>query len=329
MTEKYQNKTKIPKIVAFCALVVAVLWFSFELGVQSNAVENGALRITIDDITPSSVVYSIESNITYENALLIIAAYDSNDDLLDSKTEVQTIARGGIRNAKQVFSSVRFDNARVFLLDATTGIPLCACGEFVHQVAFIDYDGTLLSAQEVSHCQAATTPENPTRAGYNFTGWDRSYQDVQEDLTLRACYVKETIENLFSVSSASGRVGDEITVRVSLDGNVLLSGFDMKLFYDDSVLEYVSTDSELSMDVLEKHIAEEHCVLFNYLSAGENRTAGGAIADVTFRIKNRNQTAANLQLSPNSVVYVATEAEYGGNPIPTVCSLKDGVITIQ
>ena len=324
--KNHGKRIKCGKKAAFYAIMILTIFLFMGMDMRSSAAQDSALQIQIDEVTPSSVSYSVNSSVPYENAVLVVAAYDREDNLVDCTAEVQTIERG-IHSARQVFASVRFDTAKVFLLDAKSWVPLCACGEFVHQVTFVDYDGTLLSAQEIVHRQAATAPENPTRIGYSFTGWDRNYQDIQEDLVVTACYVEEGVENIFSVSSASGSVGEEITVRVSLSGNVLLSGFDIQLLYDDTILEYVSTDSELSMDVLDQHIAEDHYIIFNYLSAGGNRTTGGAISDITFRVRSNSKTVAALRLLSNSVVYVASE--YGGNPVPTAYSLKDGGITIR
>ncbi len=58
--------------------------------------------------------------------------------------------------------------------------------EFV--VKFTDYDGNVLSTQLVKRGEAATAPEAPSRDWYAFTGWNRSFADVCEDITVRAMY---------------------------------------------------------------------------------------------------------------------------------------------
>lgn len=56
-------------------------------------------------------------------------------------------------------------------------------------VIFKDYDGTVLTTQSVGYGKSATPPkENPTREGYSFAGWDKSYNNVTQDLTITATY---------------------------------------------------------------------------------------------------------------------------------------------
>ncbi|MDR0813948.1 MAG: leucine-rich repeat protein [Oscillospiraceae bacterium] len=55
-------------------------------------------------------------------------------------------------------------------------------------VTFVDYDGATLKQQSVLPGGAATAPDVPTRAGYTFTGWDKSFDSVTENLTVTAQY---------------------------------------------------------------------------------------------------------------------------------------------
>lgn len=57
-----------------------------------------------------------------------------------------------------------------------------------HSVTFTDWDGTVLSTQQVLHGSAATAPANPTREGYTFTGWSADFSNVTSDLTVIAQY---------------------------------------------------------------------------------------------------------------------------------------------
>ena len=50
-----------------------------------------------------------------------------------------------------------------------------------HKVEFRDYDGTLLSSQQVEHKQSAVPPEDPAHEGATFKGWSPDYHDITED----------------------------------------------------------------------------------------------------------------------------------------------------
>ncbi len=57
-----------------------------------------------------------------------------------------------------------------------------------YTVTFVDWDGTVLSEQQVSHGAAASAPADPTRAGYTFIGWDKDFSKITANLTVTALY---------------------------------------------------------------------------------------------------------------------------------------------
>ncbi len=65
-------------------------------------------------------------------------------------------------------------------------------GEYLYTVTFVDYDGTILGSDKVHYGTAATAPEDPSRDGYNFAGWDKDYSNVTDDMTITAQYTVST-----------------------------------------------------------------------------------------------------------------------------------------
>lgn len=52
----------------------------------------------------------------------------------------------------------------------------------------MDWDGTVLSEQEVTQGGNATPPSDPSRTGYTFAGWSRSFTNIQENRVITAIY---------------------------------------------------------------------------------------------------------------------------------------------
>ncbi|ABR47945.1 cell wall/surface repeat protein [Alkaliphilus metalliredigens QYMF] len=57
-----------------------------------------------------------------------------------------------------------------------------------YTVTFKDHDGSLLKTEVVYNGESATVPNNPTREGYTFAGWDKSFNNVTTDLEVIAQY---------------------------------------------------------------------------------------------------------------------------------------------
>ena len=61
-----------------------------------------------------------------------------------------------------------------------------------YTVTFKDWDDTTLKTQTVNSGASATAPSDPTRAGYTFTGWDKTFTNVTSDLTVTAQYTQNS-----------------------------------------------------------------------------------------------------------------------------------------
>ena len=84
-----------------------------------------------------------------------------------------------------------------------------------HSVTFVDYDGTVLSAQSVAHGSAAIEPTAPEREGYAFIGWDKDFSNVTEDMTVTAQYSANSYSITYTVN------GEEYTAQTYEFGAVV------------------------------------------------------------------------------------------------------------
>lgn len=65
--------------------------------------------------------------------------------------------------------------------------------EKTYTVTFYDYDGKVLSTQEVLPNGNAVEPEEPERDGYRFEGWDIAFNNVTSNLSVKAKYIQEFV----------------------------------------------------------------------------------------------------------------------------------------
>ena len=58
----------------------------------------------------------------------------------------------------------------------------------IYTVTFVDWDDTVLKVEQVPYGGSATAPPDPSHEGYVFIGWDKPFDNVTSDLTVRALY---------------------------------------------------------------------------------------------------------------------------------------------
>lgn len=62
-----------------------------------------------------------------------------------------------------------------------------------YTVRFYDYSGgSLLKTEQVQQGGNATAPTNPTRTGYTWNGWDKSFTNIQSDLNVYGTWTIKT-----------------------------------------------------------------------------------------------------------------------------------------
>ncbi len=118
-----------------------------------------------------------------------------------------------------------FLNAAIHFLGATK-----------YTVTFVDYNGTVLKTETVSEGEAATPPTEPTRDGYTFTGWDKAFDAVSEDLTVRATYALASTEPTIIISEETASAGDTVEITVAIQNNTDVASLVLDLAFDNTAL---------------------------------------------------------------------------------------------
>ena len=67
---------------------------------------------------------------------------------------------------------------------------ICFVPTASYKVIFKDYNDVILSSQTIEYGCSAIQPKNPKRLGYKFKGWDKKFDNITEDLIIKAQYEK-------------------------------------------------------------------------------------------------------------------------------------------
>lgn len=319
-------KTKPIFVIGKWLLLLGIVLFFTAFTVQTvGASDSETFRLRLDSCSNKTVSYTIFGGNAEREVYAAAVAY-KNGKMVDCRMRVYVLTEKE-RNVEETFSE-EFGCVKVLLLDKVSLKPLCknAGTEEKFSVLFQDEDGTVLSEQLVKWGENAVLPEAPTKSGLIFKGWNGNYTSVCQDTVITAEYVDETAENVFTVTGENGKVGDLVKVSVDLRGTVALCGFDMRLLYDKDSLEFVSTDTEFSFDVMANHIADSGSIRFNF-SSTKNKTRGGTVLKAVFRIKEQAKSATVVKLQAIDVV--SADTVIFGNLIDADYTTTEGVVRIN
>ena len=155
---------------------------NYDIKVESGKLTVGkaALTVTADD---KAVTY-LDAPPAYTATYSGFVAGDDSGDLgglltlscaytAGSAVGDYVITPGGVTSGNY---NITFDNGTL------------SVAQLILTVLFADYDGTVISTDRVTYGRAANAPEDPEREGYNFAGWDRSFDNVTANMTVTATY---------------------------------------------------------------------------------------------------------------------------------------------
>ncbi len=153
-------------------------------------------------------------------------------------------------------------------------------------VTFKDYSGITLGTANVKEGGNATAPVTPSREGYTFKGWSSSLNSVTGDKIVTAEYTLNSGNNIFDIAYKVN--GNNVTVTLSLAGNVCLAGFEGTLSFEG--MNVVSTTGKSSMVCN----AKGNVVSMSY-GGPYNVTKGEVVMEVTLT-KTADSGKANLNI---------------------------------
>ena len=128
---------------------------------------------SFDNITEDTVV-----NGTWDIIKLTVTFTDGQGNIL--KTQEVNYGGSATAPASPTRTEYNFNGWDKSFTNVTTNLTVNAKWKIkTFSVKFYDYNGgTVLKSQTVNYGGAATAPANPTREGYNFLGWDKTFDNI-------------------------------------------------------------------------------------------------------------------------------------------------------
>lgn len=191
-----------------------------------------------------------------------------------------------------------------------------------YTVVFYDYDGTTVLATRsgIPEGGYAVPPTDPAKTNATFMGWSGSFANVTENTSARAVFSDE--KNVLKVSSATGSIGDTVTVLITLDGAVKACAFDINIMYDPS-LELISYDDDLDLSVVANTDVYENGILLNW-SDTKDKTKQRDVIELSFQIKNTTKQALPIELTVNSIKEIV-----GSDVVESAYSTVTGIVLVN
>ena len=218
-----------------------------------------------------------------------------------------------------------------------------------YTVRFLDWNNSVISTQTVPRGGSATAPPNPTRDGYTFTGWDKSFTNITANIDIHAQYTKNssgggevdtsvkniklgasTIDKLYLGTSQilKAYLGSILLYSYSTGGNnyqlytgypLIVENSSLDTNYGSYITEIVgNTTQGVSNEVTSQQIVDS---INYYVPNIAKVNDDGTITTLKATI-NRNDITDDthfIQLKPNTTyIFYCKRIETGGNPSMSV-----------
>jgi len=214
----------------------------------------------------------------------------------------------------------------------TTDVILYAQWSFNrYTVTFKDWDETELKTETVYHGSNATAPDNPTRSGYRFTGWDEEFTNITSDLTITAEYRRN--------SSNSKPEQTQVATTVYVNGQEHAAGTETVTEEDGGRSVELRADANALNEKLDEAIKEnetsgsttENKVEIPVAASNANQIKSILTGDI---VKKMDQNNFTLAITTEKVDYIIPAKEIGIDQVAAILdvkadSLKDIEVEVQ
>ena len=105
-----------------------------------------------------------------------------------------------------------------------------------YTVTFLDKDGNVINVQDVVYGEAAVAPEAPEVDGYTFTGWDKAFNNVTADLTVKALYEEAPDLTPTNLNVQLTPENDDMQITLSWDKTEGAVSYELRVVADEQEL---------------------------------------------------------------------------------------------
>lgn len=193
---------------------------------------NGTVQYTVNEITKKW--YNDVTNIKFPKGTEItVKAIPNTNATFLYWIDMNT---GRIVSRDQMYS---------FALGSSTQLKACYRNKSdMHYVIFVDRNDNVLSTQEVEDGQAAIEPEHGFFNGYEFVGWDSTFSNVTNHMTITAIYQPKAGYQLIVENGTIENPKDNyfFMEKVKVTADEPQSGMYFAGWYEDDIL--ISTNKE-------------------------------------------------------------------------------------
>lgn len=162
-------------------------------------------------------------------------------------------------------------------------------------VQFYDNKNTVLKKEEVQYGENAVSPYyNPNIPNQVFIGWDKSFNDVKEDLNIYP--VMEDIFNeanvIYSSYSCSNGEG-VIQISFQITGNVNFCCLELEIDYDEKYLQYIAA-TNIDGDAI---VNSKQGELYYVFACGENINGDVDLITLEFKVLKESENTDLMKLN--------------------------------
>lgn len=218
--------------------------------VTVSSTENMAVEVSNAAYKEDAVYFTIQSVSNVGECSALLASYDSNGRMRGVEKRSVQISKG--ESTHSIPCAASSGGYKLFLLKDGSE-PVCVATAIdpfakIFSVTFVDWNGAVVSKQQVSAGDSAAPPPAPKRDGYFFVGWDREFSKINSDCIIAAQY-KANVTPTLCVSSVSATAGAKnVAVRISVRNNPGILGLKIRLSYNDDALTLTKAVSGEAFD---------------------------------------------------------------------------------